>query len=109
MKRYPWYSVDSSSWVQIAAMGNILIPDKGIIAVSNKSPAMKQAGRHVDNIPELQRNGCYEEITKRGFEVPRVQQEYITRWTFNCATFKEINLELEKKPYLYNTDQIHLF
>lgn len=109
MKRYPWYSVDSSSWVQIAAMGNILIPDKGIIAVSNNSPAMKQAGRHVDNIPELQRNGCYEEITKRGFEVPRVQQEYVTRWVFNCATFKEINLELEKKPYLYHTDQIHLF
>ena len=51
MKRYPWYSVDSSSWVQIAATGNVLEPDLGVIAVSESSPAAKQANRHLDSLP----------------------------------------------------------
>jgi len=28
MKRYPWYSVDSTSWVRIASIGSILVPGK---------------------------------------------------------------------------------
>lgn len=109
MERYPWYSVDSSSWVQIAATGNILIPGKGIIAVSSTSPAAKQAGRHVDNIPELQQLGCHSEITRRGFEVERIKQEYLARWVFNCATFKEVNVSLERGDKRFATDQILLF
>src|SRR5690606_1202174 len=34
MRRYPWHSVDSSSWMQIGSMGNIYVPKWGTISVS---------------------------------------------------------------------------
>ena len=38
MERYPWWSVDSSTWVQFASFGSIITPDKGTIFVSDKFP-----------------------------------------------------------------------
>jgi len=55
MLRYPWYSVDSTSWVVTGRMGSIYIPrykggqwiydeNSWKIAVSNRSPNTKEAG-----------------------------------------------------------------
>lgn len=57
MTRYPWYSVDSSSWIKYANYGTLLIPQKVRgewrytqmcykINVSGKSPSQKEYGRH---------------------------------------------------------------
>ncbi len=64
MLRYPWYSVDSTTWLLTAAMGVILIPRNvgntfvyddapWKIAVSTKSMDVKKAGQHLDNISPL--------------------------------------------------------
>lgn len=66
MFRYPWYSVDSTSWVTTGRMGGLLIPraKNGIyiydenawkITVSAKSPNKNTKGHHIDNIPKNQR------------------------------------------------------
>ena len=47
MEAYPWYSVDSSSWVQTAAFGAIFTPQWGTINVSEKSPQRHDAGQHL--------------------------------------------------------------
>lgn len=50
MTRYPWYSVDSTSWVLISRYGSILIDLPGgdlNVVFSSRSPEMKKAkGRH---------------------------------------------------------------
>lgn len=109
MKRYPWYSVDSSSWVQIGSMGNILVPGLGTISVSDTSPALKEEGRHSENLNATQRAGLVEQITKRGFEYERLKTEYVSRWAFNMAAFREINVAIEDKETVFFTDQIPLF
>jgi hypothetical protein len=57
MIRYPWWSVDSTSWTRVGAFGGILVPPKRggkfvfdrppmVVKMSSDSPAGKEAGRH---------------------------------------------------------------
>ena len=59
--RYPWYSVDSTTWIQIGAYGAILLPrlrngqfvfDKQpfIVGISKDSPSRKVIHRHYSNM-----------------------------------------------------------
>lgn len=110
MMRYPWYSVDSSSWVQIAANGNIMVPDLGAMPVSTASPAAKQLNRHVDTIPALQREGLVQRITDQGFDMERLQVEYISRWSYNCWAFTNMNETiLNDKSEVFHNPHLELF
>ena len=110
MERYPWFSVDSSSWVQIAANGNILVPGFGAMPVSLNSPSIKQHNRHLNTIPDLQREGLVKRITSQGFDIERLQVEYVSRWTYNCWAFTEINDKLlNGKPTTFQNEQMELF
>ena len=57
MIRYPWWSVDSTTWLKVGGFGNILVPHKRqgkftfqqnpyIIAVSTESSKKREFGRH---------------------------------------------------------------
>lgn len=110
MERYPWFSVDSSSWVQIAANGNILVPGLGTVPVSPNSPAAKQHNRHLNTIPDLQRDGLVKRITEHGFDIERLQMEYVSRWAYNCWAFTHINETLlNTKPGTFKNEQMELF
>lgn len=110
MERYPWYSVDSSSWVQIAANGGILLPGFGAIPVSTNSPAAKQYNRHLNTLPDLQRDGLVRRISEQGFEVERLQTEYVSRWAYNCWAFTEVNEKLlSSRPSVFQKEQMELF
>ena len=61
MLRYPWYSVDSTSWVVTGRMGSIYVPrfrggkyvhdeDCWKICVSSRSPSKGDAGQHIDSL-----------------------------------------------------------
>lgn len=109
MERYPWYSVDSSSWVQIAANGNILVPKHGAIPISDSSPMRKKANGHYDTFTPMQQAGLKEKIERPGFDVDRLHTEYISRWTFNCWAFTEINSWYNDPDPKFIPDQIGLF
>lgn len=110
MERYPWFSVDSSSWVQIAANGNILVPGLGVMPVSTNSPSAKQHNRHLNTIPDLQREGLVKRITEQGFDIERLQVEYVSRWTYNCWAFTYIKENLlNTMPGTFQNEQMELF
>lgn len=110
MERYPWYSVDSSSWVQIAANGGILLPGFGTIPVSTNSPAAKQYNRHLNTIPDLQREEVVRRVTEQGFDIERLQTEYVSRWVYNCWAFTEVNEKLlNSRPSVFQKEQMELF
>lgn len=103
MQRYPWYSVDSSSWVQSAGNGGIMIPELGTVFVSNDSPQRKEAGRHLDTLTPVERRVFEDAINKRGFDITRLQQTYLARWSFNMLTFTELdNSGVPPKPFELN-------
>lgn len=90
MFRYPWYSVDSSTWVQWAANGMILIPGKaGQVDISNKSSRRKQVGQHIDSVSAPEREAIEGEIRSFGGDPDRLREHYQVRWTWNIWAFPE--------------------
>lgn len=109
MERYPWYSVDSSSWVQMAANGSIFHPDIGVISISERSPSRKMAGQHYDNLPPVQQEALRERIEEAGFEVERLRTLYTSRWVYNCWAFTELSKRYSSVAPTFVQDQIGLF
>ncbi len=78
MLKYPWYSVDSTSWVVTSRMGGIFIPKhragKPIydeqpwkVMVSSRSPGIKDKGKHIDSVSKLERETYLRYIRDKGF------------------------------------------
>ncbi len=89
MLRYPWFSVDSSSWVQQAANGSILLPHRGMnIAVSEHSPMRKQRGMHIDSVTPIERESIEKELIEKDHTDPKdLRTLYLTRWAHNVYAF----------------------
>lgn len=101
MAKYPWYSVDSSSWVQIASNGNIVFPEMNtVIATSSRSPKIKQFGQHFDHMPEPMQKYVVDLLTYYGLNLPEVREDYKARWALNAFTFARLGKLLGDDHYL---------
>ncbi len=113
MQRYPWWSVDSSSWVQIAANGTLLLPTPNglwkYVPISDVHPTAKMANVHYNTVPPIQQEALRNQILSAGFEVERLKKEYISRWCFNCWAYTEINRRISTTDKRFKADQISLF
>jgi hypothetical protein len=80
MLRYPWYSVDSTSWVVTGRMGGIFVPrkidgewkyDKNPlkVSVSLRSPNMKDESKHINTFSFTEREIILEYIHKKGYKL----------------------------------------
>lgn len=97
MRRYPWYSVDSSSWLQISSFGNVFIPEYGIVAFSSTSPKTHDAKAHFDTMPHNWRIYIEDAVRRRGFLVDNLRAKYHSRRVFNIATYNELRDECAKQ------------
>jgi hypothetical protein len=112
MKRYPWFSVDASSWVQQAANGKIILPwGEGILyfPISAESTFARKHNQHYTTIPPEARERIESEITRRGFTLLDLQTKYLSRWIFNCAMFREIQDQLFNKEVYFANEAFSLF
>jgi hypothetical protein len=80
MLRYPWWSVDSTSWVMTSRMGFVYIPkyregkytylaDPWKIAVSDRSPSRKDEGEHFKTLSPGEQSIILRYITEQGFSI----------------------------------------
>lgn len=91
MELYPWYSCDSSSWIQSAAFGNIVTPDHGPIKVSDKSPSRHDAGQHLTTLSQIEQDYLFSQLEKQGFTYERLSTIYESRAAYNLWAFGMIN------------------
>lgn len=91
MQRYPWYSVDSSSWIQSAAFGSIVTPEWGPLSVSDQSPSRHDAGQHICNLTPIEQEVVFRKLEERGFTYERLSTVYESRAAFNLWAFGAIN------------------
>lgn len=91
MMRYPWYSVDSSSWIQAAAFGFIITPEWRNITVSDKSPLRHEAGAHAMTLTEVEQQVVLESLENAGFTLERLSTVYESRAAYNMWSFGVIN------------------
>lgn len=88
MLKYPWESVDSSTWVQWAANGLVLMPTSGRqLNISAQSPTRKMPMQHYDSIPDIMREPIYKEIAADNQDIDRLRELYYARWAWNCWAF----------------------
>lgn len=109
MERYPWYSCDSSSWIQAAAFGSIYHPTHGPIAVSSKSPARHDVGRHITTFTEPERRYLSCQLEENGFEQERLATVYESRAAYNLWAYGELNERMNKVTSKFQTRAVELF
>lgn len=91
MERYPWYSCDSSSWIQSAAFGAIVHPNFGPLSVSEKSPSRHDKGQHLCNLTPVEQDFLFGELEKNGFTYERLSTVYESRAAYNIWAYGVLN------------------
>lgn len=91
MERYPWYSCDSSSWIQSAAFGSIVTPKWGPLNVSTKSPSRHDFGQHVTTLSPLEQDQVLQMLEEQGFTYERLSTVYESRAAYNLWAYGVIN------------------
>lgn len=110
MERYPWYSCDSSSWIQSAAFGSVITPDYGPISVSKKSPSKHEAGQHVETVTPIEQKVLLRMFEQQGFTYERLSQVYESRAAYNLWAFTEINKQIDRdNPDKFKCEYQELF
>lgn len=109
MKRYPWFSVDSSSWVQISSVGSILHPEHGVICMSHTSPNRKQDGRHFDTFSILEQAELARQFAALGYTVQELRMSYLARRTFCMWAYTELNRQIDSAGKLFVNEQQGFF
>lgn len=98
MERYAWFSVDSSSWVQVTAFGGIMIPGYGKLDVSAESPQNHNAGKHLSNITPKERAAVDELLISQGFPDPEhIYSRYYGRMVYNIWAYQEIERRVNEQ------------
>lgn len=109
MERYPWYSVDSSSWVQIGAYGNVFMPGIGTIAFSTQSPNRKVENQHIDTLPPIMRERVEQALINQGYDVNRLREVTYARWAYNAWAYAELGRSMEDKVLNFKNAQGELW
>jgi len=97
MEAYPWYSCDSSSWIQSAAFGSIIMPGVSAnnlampMSVSEKSPSRHVAGQHASTLSPLECDYVYQKLEENGFTYERLSTVYESRAAYNLWAFGVLN------------------
>lgn len=109
MLRYPWYSVDSTSWQMHASYGHIIVPtfqngqydyesNPLILTISKESPQIKNAGKHFDTLPPMAQQIITNYIESKGFVLEELQTDYLKRSEMNVIYFKDLSEKLTPWP-----------
>lgn len=109
MERYPWWSVDSSSWVQISSVGGIINPDYGVISVSSTSPGRKIEGQHFNTFSALEQVALAKHFASLGYSVDELRDSYMSRRTYCMWAYSEMNRRLDTHGMQYARNQMGLF
>lgn len=82
LTRYPWYSVDSTSWVKFGKYGIVCVPRKRggryvyeepawSVVVSNRSPSQKIDGKHITTFSKAERKQILSYFDQKGYHLGR--------------------------------------
>lgn len=128
MLRYPWYSMDSTSWKIVGRLGGILVPrnqdrqwvynkNPWKVSVSTRSPGKKEAGKHIDTLKPKERHLVIDYIHEKGYRLGKSRFQEVTqtdnlneneRWAEDKPKdrTKKRLLEIIEKPGICNDYQL---
>lgn len=92
MERYPWYSVDSTSWVQLGMFGGILMYVNGrprALSISKRSAQAKEFDRSLWSLDSDTRGRLLAVIREKGFDPELLSESYGHRDHWNIRFYYE--------------------
>lgn len=110
--RYPWYSVDSTSWLKASMTGMIYLPqledDKFVFdrtpmncSVSDRSPTQNEAGKHAAHFSPRMRKVLDRWLAECGKTYEQVSSNYQHRATCNALFFRRVSEEKAGRPFTH--------
>lgn len=108
--RYPWYSVDSTTWIQVTAMGSVYLPAvrdgqfvfdqvPQVVTVSNSNPKQKQGGKAANTMPPAMRAVLDDWLAFCGKTYEEVSTDYYHRAVCNVMFFRKVSELKADRPY----------
>jgi len=93
MLRYPWFSVDSTSWVQTGRFGNVYVPkykrgqyiyneNSLRVTVSTQSPSQKDDGQHFTTFSPMEQRQILDYFDSKGFIMGKSEYHKEDRKTY---------------------------
>ncbi len=93
MLRYPWFSVDSTSWVQTGRFGNVYVPkykrgqyiyneNSLKVTVSTQSPSQKDDGQHFTTFSPMEQRQILDYFDSKGFIMGKSEYHKEDRKTY---------------------------
>jgi hypothetical protein len=108
--RYPWYSVDSTSWVMTGRFGAVFVPKKKQgsyiyteipwkVNVSDKSSKKDQEGQHFNTFSKMEQKIISDYFSEKGYTIQQLSSEYKKRDEINIHYFIDLEKNLPKWPW----------
>lgn len=127
MIRYPWYSVDSTSWVMTGRFGAIYVPKKRNnkydysqipykVTISDQSPGQKEDGKHFTTFSKMEQKVILDYIKEKGYCIGKTDKEgtiiesgvssdYKKRDELNIIYFLDLEKNLPKWPWTFKVSK----
>ena len=96
MSQVPWGSVDSATWVLLAANGQIFRDGKlRTVQVSDQAGTLKDHDQHYRNMPRRFQQEFAEHVEARGFTIAQLESHFYDRMIYNRVMMTEVMLQLD--------------
>lgn len=102
MQRYPWFSVDSTTWVLTGRYGAVLVPiaDKTYrVVLSDKSPRLSEKGAHFSTYPKVEQDVILEYFSKHGYTYEELAADYKKRDEMNIIYYVQLEKSWQTRPF----------
>ena len=108
--RYPWYSIDSTTWIKITASGSVYLPAMRdgefvfdtvpmTVSVSNRNPKQGEGGKHANTMASGMRAILERWLAFCGKTYEQVHESYYHRATCNVMFFKMVSEAVGVRPF----------
>lgn len=116
--RYPWWSIDSTTWIRVAGLGQIYVPKKrngsfdfrvraNVIPISDENPAKKNGGGHFESFTKAEKTLILDWLNYIGVPLgdaitTGVRNNRVWRTKANLFFFENMVKEVskEQRPFL---------
>lgn len=95
MTQVPWGSVDSATWVLLAANGAVFRDSQlRTLHISNQAGSIKDFDQHYRTMPVVYQKQFEEFAAERGFDVEALETNFYDRMIFNRVLMTEVMVSL---------------
>lgn len=108
MRRYPWHSVDSSSWIQVSSFGALFDKDFGTFHVSAQAPNRKMFNGHFTTFAQPIQDKLVERFEYYGFTLGQLQECYAHRRAYCALQYQLLAEEITQQQQQFRVRQEYL-